>query len=149
MLIGLISVKLNKNRHFINQLLAHKIRLTFSRHTKMEGIYQMLNGLWRPQKTIKGKSKRKKKKDSKATLALKQLLSAPKKKKLLVLDLDETLVHSTSKGSRNHDKNCTLIEVLIEKHVCLYYVYKRPHVDYFLKKVSLFTKIRCQSGIKL
>ena len=49
-------------------------------------------------------------------LAIKQLLSAPKKKKILVLDLDETLIHSTSKGSKNHDH---LIEVLIDKHVCL------------------------------
>lgn len=95
----------------------------------MEKIFEILNRLWSPQKTIKEK-----KKDTQGTLALKQLLSAPKKKKLLILDLDETLVHSTSKGSRNHDKNCKLIEVLNEKHVCLYYVYKRPHVDYFLKK---------------
>ena len=51
----------------------------------------------------------------------------------LVLDLDETLIHSTSRGTRNHDH---IIEVLVERHVCLYYVYKRPHVDYFLKKVS-------------
>ena len=85
-----------------------------------------------------------------ATVALKQLLSAPKKKKLLVLDLDETLVHSTSRGSRYHDKNCHLIEVLIEKHVCLYYVYKRPHVDFFLKKVCNFILIfRYLNGIKL
>ncbi len=101
----------------------------------------MLSGLWKPAKTIRAKNKRKKK-DSTATLALKQLLSAPKNKKLLVLDLDETLVHSTSKGSsRNHDVNSTLIEVLIEKHSCLYYVYKRPHVNYFLKKVSEWYKI--------
>ena len=60
------------------------------------------------------------------------------KKKILVLDLDETLVHSSSRGSRYHDH---VIEVLIEKHVCLYYVYKRPHVDYFLKKVSEWYKV--------
>jgi TFIIF-interacting CTD phosphatase-like protein len=116
----------------------------------MDAIYQLLHRLWKPQKTIKGKHKRKKKKkDSTAALALKQLLSAPKKKKLLVLDLDETLVHSTSKGSRHHDKNCTLIEVLIEKHSCLYYVYKRPYVDYFLKKVIFkYLQIRFQNGIK-
>ncbi|KAJ3083819.1 Nuclear envelope morphology protein 1 [Quaeritorhiza haematococci] len=57
----------------------------------------------------------------------------PKRTKTLVLDLDETLIHSTSRGSRNHDH---VIEVLIDKHACLYYVYKRPHVDFFLKKVS-------------
>jgi hypothetical protein len=56
----------------------------------------------------------------------------PGKRKTLVLDLDETLIHSTSRGSRNHDH---VIEVLVDKHVCLYYIYKRPFVDFFLRKV--------------
>ncbi|TPX45356.1 hypothetical protein SeLEV6574_g03909 [Synchytrium endobioticum] len=56
-----------------------------------------------------------------------------RKIKTLVLDLDETLIHSTSRGSRNHDH---MIEVLVDKYVCLYYVYKRPHVDLFLQTVS-------------
>ncbi|KAI0237842.1 Nuclear envelope morphology protein 1 [Massospora cicadina] len=54
-------------------------------------------------------------------------------KKWLVLDLDETLIHSTSRGSKTHDH---MVEVLIDKHACLYYVYRRPHVEYFLRKVS-------------
>ncbi|KAJ2759948.1 Nuclear envelope morphology protein 1 [Coemansia sp. BCRC 34490] len=55
------------------------------------------------------------------------------KKKTLVLDLDETLIHSSPQGSyRAHHR----IEVVIDKVACLYYVYKRPHVDYFLRKVS-------------
>lgn len=61
-----------------------------------------------------------------------------KEKKVLVLDLDETLIHSTSRGSRNHDY---MIEVLLDKHICLYYVYKRPYVDSFLKKVSEWYKV--------
>jgi len=61
-----------------------------------------------------------------------------KEKKVLVLDLDETLIHSTSRGSRNHDY---MIEVLVDKHICLYYVYKRPYVDNFLKKVSEWYKV--------
>lgn len=61
-----------------------------------------------------------------------------KEKKILVLDLDETLIHSTSRGSRNHDY---MIEVLVDKHICLYYVYKRPYVDNFLKKVSEWYKV--------
>ncbi|KAJ3014976.1 UNVERIFIED_CONTAM: Nuclear envelope morphology protein 1 [Siphonaria sp. JEL0065] len=61
-----------------------------------------------------------------------------RQKKTLVLDLDETLVHSTSMGSRHHDH---IIEVLVDKHVCLYYVYKRPGVDAFLKKVSEWYKV--------
>ncbi|KAJ2634264.1 Nuclear envelope morphology protein 1 [Coemansia sp. RSA 1286] len=60
------------------------------------------------------------------------------KKKTLVLDLDETLIHSSPQGSyRAHHR----IEVVIDKVACLYYVYKRPHVDYFLRKVAEWYKI--------
>ncbi|KAI7832038.1 HAD-like domain-containing protein [Kickxella alabastrina] len=59
------------------------------------------------------------------------------KKKTLVLDLDETLIHSSPQGSyRAHHR----IEVVIDKVACLYYVYKRPHVDYFLRKVCEWYK---------
>lgn len=60
-------------------------------------------------------------------------LHLPKKAKTLVLDLDETLIHSTSKSCKRYD---TMIEVLMNKASCLYYVLRRPHVEYFLKKVS-------------
>jgi TFIIF-interacting CTD phosphatase-like protein len=53
-------------------------------------------------------------------------------KKTLVLDLDETLVHSSTRGIR-HD---FMVEVLNENASLIYYVYKRPHLDYFLKKVA-------------
>ncbi|KAI9294894.1 hypothetical protein K502DRAFT_277779, partial [Neoconidiobolus thromboides FSU 785] len=59
-------------------------------------------------------------------------------KKWLVLDLDETLIHSTSKGSKNCDH---MVEVLMDKHAALYYVYKRPHVEYFLNKVGEWYKL--------
>ncbi|KAJ2615287.1 Nuclear envelope morphology protein 1 [Coemansia sp. RSA 1365] len=60
-------------------------------------------------------------------------ISRGQKNKILVLDLDETLIHSSPHGSyRAHHR----IEVVIDKVACLYYVYKRPHVDYFLRKVS-------------
>jgi CTD nuclear envelope phosphatase 1 len=59
----------------------------------------------------------------------------PRKVKTLVLDLDETLIHSTTLGSRHHDH---IIEVTADKVVCLYYIYKRPYVDLFLKKVGLY-----------
>ncbi|KAJ3050845.1 Nuclear envelope morphology protein 1 [Rhizophlyctis rosea] len=65
-------------------------------------------------------------------------MAAGEARKTLVLDLDETLIHSTSRGSRNHDH---MIEVLVEKHVCLYYVYKRPYCDLFLKTVSEWYKV--------
>ncbi|KAF9353384.1 Nuclear envelope morphology protein 1, partial [Mortierella sp. NVP85] len=60
------------------------------------------------------------------------------KKKTLVLDLDETLIHATSRGSRSQGY---MVEVLADGHSCLYYVYKRPHVDYFLQKVSEWYKL--------
>lgn len=54
-------------------------------------------------------------------------------KKILCLDLDETLVHSTPQPFRRHDFS---VEVVMDKHTCLYYVFKRPHCDLFLQKVS-------------
>ncbi|KAI9500630.1 HAD-like domain-containing protein [Coemansia spiralis] len=66
------------------------------------------------------------------------LVTRSLKKKTLVLDLDETLIHSSPQGSyRAHHR----IEVVIDKVACLYYVYKRPHVDYFLRKVSEWYKV--------
>ncbi|KAJ3140658.1 Nuclear envelope morphology protein 1 [Geranomyces variabilis] len=59
-------------------------------------------------------------------------------RKTLVLDLDETLIHSTSRGARNYHH---MVEVLVERHVFLYYVYKRPHCDLFLKKVCEWYKV--------
>lgn len=57
----------------------------------------------------------------------------PKRQKTLVLDLDETLIHSTAGSCVGFD---FMIEVLIGRTSCLYYVYKRPHLDYFLEVVS-------------
>jgi len=65
------------------------------------------------------------------------------KKKILVLDLDETLIHS------RHDSGGLLrpqvksdvppdfiLQVTIDKHPVKFFVHKRPHVDYFLSVVS-------------
>ena len=57
----------------------------------------------------------------------------PKKTKVLALDLDETLVHSTCKSSSDCDY---FVEVLIDRSSCLYYVFKRPFVDRFLDTAS-------------
>ena len=67
--------------------------------------------------------------------------------KTLVLDLDETLIHSTSRpipyaggsglfgfGGRNKGAGYT-VEVVLGGRSTLYHVYKRPFVDYFLRKV--------------
>ncbi|KAK9315989.1 NLI interacting factor-like phosphatase-domain-containing protein [Lipomyces starkeyi] len=57
--------------------------------------------------------------------------------KTLILDLDETLIHSMSKGGNMSTGH--MVEVKLEKqHAILYYVHKRPYCDEFLKKVSLW-----------
>ncbi|KAI0677066.1 NLI interacting factor-like phosphatase-domain-containing protein [Trametes maxima] len=68
--------------------------------------------------------------------------------KTLVLDLDETLIHSTSRpipsaggsglfGFANRNKGAGYtVEVVLGGRSTLYHVYKRPFVDYFLRKVS-------------
>jgi len=53
--------------------------------------------------------------------------------KCLVLDLDETLVHSSFKPVEPCD---FIIPVEIEDHVHQVYVCKRPHVDEFMKRVG-------------
>lgn len=58
---------------------------------------------------------------------------APKKSKILALDLDETLVHSSSNSSSECDY---FVEVFVDRSSCLYYVFKRPFVDQFLDAVS-------------
>lgn len=63
--------------------------------------------------------------------------------KTLILDLDETLIHSLAKGGRMGTGH--MIEVRLNiagpggtapQHPILYYVHKRPHCDDFLRRVS-------------
>lgn len=62
-------------------------------------------------------------------------------KKILVLDLDETLVHShhdcapRNAGAQPTGPPDFIVRVEIEKHPVRFFVYKRPHVDYFLETV--------------
>ena len=66
--------------------------------------------------------------------------------KTLVLDLDETLIHSLAKGGRmssGHMVEVRLAHTLTQngvaigpQHPILYYVHKRPHCDDFLRKIS-------------
>lgn len=52
----------------------------------------------------------------------------------LILDLDETLVHSTT-DSCIHGW-AFRVEVQIDDLSCLYFVHKRPHLDYFIRVIS-------------
>lgn len=62
-------------------------------------------------------------------------------RKTLVLDLDETLIHShhdalprnTVKPGTPHDFT---VKVTIDRHPVRFFVHKRPHVDFFLDIVS-------------
>ena len=62
-----------------------------------------------------------------------------RRKKTLLLDLDETLIHSFSRGtprSLGSSGNFHMIELKVNDVATLYYVYKRPFCDFFLKEVS-------------
>ncbi len=61
------------------------------------------------------------------------LLAAHPAPKKLILDLDETLIHSHAKGSRLSTGH--MVEVKFDQHAILYSVYKRPHCERFLRKV--------------
>lgn len=72
----------------------------------------------------------------------------PKNLKTLILDLDETLIHSMSKGGRIGSGHMVEVRlnttwpgvggqpILGPQHPILYYVHKRPHCDDFLRRVS-------------
>ncbi|XP_072114585.1 CTD nuclear envelope phosphatase 1 isoform X2 [Mobula birostris] len=63
------------------------------------------------------------------------------KGKVLVLDLDETLIHSHHDGVlrptvRPGTPPDFILKVVIDKHPVRFFVHKRPHVDFFLEVVS-------------
>ncbi|KAG7665255.1 NEM1 [[Candida] subhashii] len=66
-------------------------------------------------------------------------------KKILILDLDETLIHSLSPGSprsfsaASHSKQ---IEIKLNNISSLYYVHKRPYCDYFLSEASKWFELQ-------
>ncbi|CAK9440996.1 uncharacterized protein LODBEIA_P48650 [Lodderomyces beijingensis] len=68
-----------------------------------------------------------------------------RKKKILILDLDETLIHSLSQGSprsfhpASHSK---MIEIKINNISSLYHVHKRPYCDYFLTEISKWFELQ-------
>jgi CTD nuclear envelope phosphatase 1 len=74
-------------------------------------------------------------------------LSSRVLQKTLILDLDETLIHSMAKGGRMSTGHMVEVKLntvvgaggsatLGPQHPILYYVHKRPHCDDFLRKVG-------------
>lgn len=68
-----------------------------------------------------------------------------RKKKVLILDLDETLIHSLSRGGPrtfNPASKSKMIEIKLNNVSSLYYVHKRPFCDYFLTQISQWFELQ-------
>ena len=62
-----------------------------------------------------------------------RILPRALERKTLVLDLDETLVHSTLRAAGSPDLE---LRVHIDSTPCMFYVFERPHVHTFLAQVA-------------
>lgn len=69
-----------------------------------------------------------------------------RKKKILILDLDETLIHSLSRGSPRSFNTLAgepkMIEIKLKNVATLYFVHKRPFCDFFLQQVCQWYELQ-------
>jgi CTD nuclear envelope phosphatase 1 len=69
-----------------------------------------------------------------------------RKKKVLILDLDETLIHSVSRASPRSFATSSgapkMIEIKLNNVATLYYVHKRPYCDFFLQEISKWYELQ-------
>lgn len=67
-----------------------------------------------------------------------------RKRKTLILDLDETLIHSLSRASPRSfgGSSSHMIEIKLNNMATLYYVHKRPFCDYFLKEIAKWFELQ-------
>lgn len=67
-----------------------------------------------------------------------------RRRKTLILDLDETLIHSLSRGSPRTfgGSSSHMIEIRLNNMATLYYVHKRPYCDYFLKEIAKWFELQ-------
>lgn len=69
------------------------------------------------------------------------LIAGLVRRKVFVLDLDETLIHSNHDGvirqaNKTNIPPDFILRVTIERHPVRFFVHKRPFVDFFLDIVS-------------
>lgn len=67
-----------------------------------------------------------------------------RRRKTLILDLDETLIHSLSRGlPRTYGGgNPHMIEIKLDNIATLYYVHKRPFCDFFLREIAKWYELQ-------
>lgn len=73
------------------------------------------------------------------------IFSGVVRRKVFVLDLDETLIHSNHDGvvrqaNKSNIPPDFILKVTIERHPVKFFVHKRPFVDFFLDIVSDYVR---------